>query len=204
MKKFVSKDLQQFAEMANAWCREKIAAYQAKRMFLPSGGTPQALYKLWESSHPPFLTGIELTQLDEVITGPKAGCFKQFFETHLPSYARQFVELEKQQALPDLVVLGLGVNGHVAFHEPHVQKDFFKGVVELSPSTRERMGAESLPEIKGLSYGVGCFLQSKAILLMIHGKEKEPIAKEFFENPEANFPAALLRDHSDLTVLISS
>jgi 6-phosphogluconolactonase/glucosamine-6-phosphate isomerase/deaminase len=202
MTKLVTKDLKQFAEYANAWCAEKIAAYQAKRIFLPSGGTPQALYKLWESHHPSFLNGLELTQLDEVITGPKAGCFKSFFKAHLPSYASQFVELEEQEALPDLVVLGIGVNGHVAFHEPHVPKDFFKGIVQLSTSTCERLTSGQVFDIQGLSYGVGCFMQSKAILLMIHGKEKEMISKEFFENPKADFPAALLKQHSDLTVLV--
>ena len=50
----------------------------------------------------------------------------------------------------ELAVLGLGVNGHVAFNEPGASWGGDTGVVELSPKTREvhRLqtgGAYSIP-----------------------------------------------------------
>lgn len=189
------------ADFANQWLQDKVAEYRAHRVFLPSGSTPVVLYKKWETEKPEFLKHLEFTQLDEVTTGPMAGCFRKFFAAHLPSYSHQFADLDRQRDLPDLVVLGIGPNGHVAFHEPHVRDDFFKGTVELAPSTCERMGAK--PGTEGLSFGVECFRQAKAILLLIRGGDKKQIAEEFLHNPKARFPAALLRSHRDITVLMT-
>jgi glucosamine-6-phosphate deaminase len=197
--KIICTKIEQFAQQADAVILTKIRDTKARCVFLPSGGTPQALYSKWERERPSVLEGLEFTQLDEIIDGPLRGSFEAFFKSHLPSYFSQFTSLEAQQQQPEVVVLGLGPNGHVAFHEPGVPKDFYKGVVELSPATCQRMNQP--PGVRGLTYGVSCFLKAKSIVLLIQGKDKEAVTEAFFNNPMADFPAAHLRDHADLTVV---
>ena len=200
MKKILCTNIGQFAELADSVIQAKIKESKARCVFLPSGGTPKALYSKWEQDRPAILANLEFTQLDEIIDGTLRGSFQAFFKSHLPSYFSQFTDLESQKQQPEVVVLGLGPNGHVAFHEPGVPKDFYKGIVELSPSTCQRMNQP--PGVRGLTYGVSCFLKAKSIVLLIQGQDKEAVTEAFFNDPAADFPAAQLRSHSDLTVIV--
>ena len=193
------QSLAEFTDQAHVVIQEKIQAHRAKLVFLPSGGTPISIYKKWETEKPPFLQGLEFTQLDEILEGPLQGSFEAFFKRHLPTYFEKFTPLKQQTRNPDVAVLGLGPNGHVAFHEPGVALNFYKGVVELTEDTCRRI--QQPTGLRALTYGVSCFLQAKSIVMLIQGKDKERVTKEFIENPVAHFPAAALRTHPDLTTI---
>lgn len=189
-------------QAVNEWCESRKAEYQAKTLALPTGSTPIPLYKAWESQKPAFLKGLALSQLDEVITGPETGVFTRFFKDSLPSFANQFVKFEEAKSVPDLVILGIGMNGHVAFHEPGYPADLFRGVVTVAD---EDCDAMKMPHgTKADTFGTGCFMQSKAILLLARGKSKKALLKKLFDDPTADFPAAYLRNHRDFTILMDA
>ena len=75
--------------------------------------------------------------------------------------------------------LGLGVNGHVAFHEPHIPHHFSFGCIELGKETLDYLKLE--PETWGITYGLGTFLKSHSIFLMVKGEHKREILKRFFK-----------------------
>lgn len=184
----------------NAWVTSRREKYNPKTLFLPTGSTPVPLFKAWEKEKPAFLRGLQLSQLDEVVTGPETGVFKRFFADILPSFASQFMDFEKVQGPPDLVILGIGMNGHVAFHEPHVPADHYRGVVVVAD---EDCDAMKMPRgTKADTFGVASFLQSKSILLLARGKSKRELMNAMKNDPTASFPAAHLRKHPDFTVLM--
>lgn len=199
MELLVCQDQSELVRRVDEWCQRKITQYAAQRVFLPSGATPVPLYAEWEKSPPAYLKGLELTQLDEVTSGPKKGSFRAFFEQHLPSFMPQFVRLEDQMEIPDLVILGLGMNGHVAFHEPHVREDLFRGFVNLADDTCERMGSPY--RTTGLTFGLKCFKQAKGVLLFVRGADKQKILREFLAG-NMELPATHLKSHADITVLV--
>lgn len=186
----------------NQWCSENIEKYKAESIFIPAGKTPEPLYKNWESVRPKWLEKLELLQVDDVHTGAQKGMFKVFFNDNLPSYSERIktpVQSGGQNA--DLAILGFGQNGHVAFHEPGLPESFYYGVIDLSEQTRSHLKLED--DAKGVTYGVGAFLQAKAILLIVAGSGKQR-AFQKFQAGDTDIPAGFLAQHPDLTVLVDS
>jgi 6-phosphogluconolactonase/glucosamine-6-phosphate isomerase/deaminase len=189
-------------QAVNNWCESRVSEYRARSLYLPTGSTPVALYKAWDKQNPAFLKGLTLGQLDEVISGPQTGVFARFFKESLPSFANQFIAFSEAKAAPDLVILGIGMNGHVAFHEPGYPRDLFRGIVTVAD---EDCDAMKMPrETKADTFGTASFMQSKAILLLARGASKKALLQKLFNDPQADFPAAYLRDHPDFTVLMDA
>jgi glucosamine-6-phosphate deaminase len=184
----------------NSWCSDRVSRYSAKTLFLPTGGTPIPLYKAWQNDPPACLSKLKLSQLDEVITGPETGVFKRFFKDMLPVFSSQFLDFDKVTEAPDLVILGIGMNGHVAFHEPGYPADLFRGEVIVAD---EDCDAMKMPHgTKADTFGTGAFLKTKAILLLARGASKKALMDKLFNDPKADFPAAYLRNHPDFTILM--
>lgn len=193
----VCKDPQDWTKAAHDWCADSIARLHVKNIFVPAGNTPLPLYRYWSDARPDYLAGRRLLQVDDVLTGPKAGMFKRFFEEHLPQHQSQLVGLGDGARTAELCLLGLGLNGHVAFHEPEVAPDFYSGCVKLSRTTCDNLGVDQ--GTWGISYGVSAFLKSQAILLLVRGEQKRGILNEVLSG--STCPAGWLKDHEQLTIL---
>lgn len=179
---------------STAWLRDRAGHYNAKSLYLPAGETPKPLYAHWRT-HPELLARFQLYQVDDVAEGPKAGLFARFFQEELPGF---HVEPPTRDVQADLAILGLGTNGHLAFHEPGLPKDFRFGRVELHDDTCARLGLA--PRTQGVSFGLGAFLATKAVLLLVRGANKER-ALAALEQGDESWPVAALRQHPDLTVV---
>ena len=121
------------------------------------------------------------------------------FEKQLPSFKQQIQFIEETPHYADLGILGLGTNGHVAFHEPSMDPAFSFGYVELSESTKKNLHVEGA--VEAVSYGVGAFLRTKALLLLISGSNKRGV----FESIKAgrdDIPAVWLTSHEQLHVYV--
>jgi 6-phosphogluconolactonase/glucosamine-6-phosphate isomerase/deaminase len=164
---------------------------KGSRLFIPAGNTPVLLYKNWELEQPEFLKEVTFVQIDEVLNGKKP--FKAFFKKHLPSYYKNIEWIGNNPKKADVALLGLGLNGHVGFHEPGIPDDFKFGEVELSEQTCLSLG-ENLP-LKGLTYGLGTFMQCEAVVLIVRGAKKQDVLNKVVEN-DKNLPASKLNDHN--------
>lgn len=199
MELIICKDEQEVAEKAYAWCQQEVTGLRASSLFIPAGQTPEKLYQLWESRHPHFLEGLELLQIDEVVTGPKAGLFNSFFKQALPTYATQIRPVSADLKYADLAILGLGLNGHVGFHEPSLPADFYSGCVNLEKETCTRLQLST--PTWGVTYGLSAFKCCRAVLLMVTGTSKKKILKQFLEG-RGNFPTLQLKEHQRFTVIV--
>ncbi len=186
------------AHKASEWIQRHSTSRKAQSIFLPAGQTPIPLYEYWNQSKPEFLSSMKLLQVDDVITGSSRGMFKNFFEEHLSQFKTNLQGIEDDLPIADLAVLGLGSNGHVAFHEPGIPPEFFGGCVQLCKATCEGLNIEN--NSWGLTYGLASFLSSQSILLIVSGKSKQEIFKRFLEE-EKTFPATYLKGHVRLTVI---
>lgn len=199
MKLHVCKDSQEVAQQSHLWLEEISKNFNKFRLFVPAGSTPLGLYNIWESHRPDFLERATLVQVDDILDGPKRGHFKQFFSDHLPSYQKNFEYIEQANEGSDLAILGLGLNGHIAFHEPEIDLSFFSGCVRLSKETCDTLKLQE--PTWGISYGLQAFMACKKILLMVTGKAKQKILKNLIEM-RGHFPALYLSSHSDLTLIV--
>ena len=88
--------------------------------------------------------------------------------------------LEKEGPI-DLCILGLGMNGHLAFNEPAGFLQPHAHVSSLAPaSLQHSMAAEMrIKPTYGLTMGMADILQSKMILMLISGPQKINIVNYF-------------------------
>lgn len=198
MKKTIVQDQKEWALCASSWLEEKQKTYKANSLYIPAGETPKLLYQDWESRKPDFLRSLRMIQIDDVQDGPKKNLFKGFFYEELPSYADQIEYFDQGQTQADLGILGLGLNGHVAFHEPGLPANFYSGCVRLQQETRKNL---SLAENTwGKTYGAGAFYLCKALLIIVRGLGKKSILDKVLR-ADSDIPAATLMSHSDLTII---
>lgn len=107
----------------------------------------------------------------------------------------------------DLVILGIGRNGHIAFNEPGSTRDSRTRVVELDALTRadaaRTFGSiESVPR-RAITMGIATILEARAIRVLAFGAEKAGIVRRTLEDPVSSaWPATFLRGHRDVRLYV--
>ena len=166
------------------------------KIYLPAGKTPIALYENWEAMHPEFLNEKALIQIDEL--HGQDPIFKPFFEEHLPSYVEQFEWINEQATQAGVALLGLGLNGHVGFHEPHMPNDFAFGKVDLDEKTCDTLDVEY--PAQGITYGVGSFAKCETVIIVIQGAHKKSVLEQL-KNEDQKIPASAFYSHANCHVV---
>lgn len=112
--------------------------------------------------------------------------------------------LEKEGPI-DLCILGLGMNGHLAFNEP---ADFLQPhchIAELTKKSQEHVmtsGMLNKPTF-GLTLGMADIFTSGTILMLISGSQKKDIVKEFLSKKiTTKVPASFLWLHPNVFCLV--
>lgn len=134
---------------------------------------------------------------------------------HLPNGAATDLEGEcqryerqiQQAGKIDLQILGMGINGHIGFNEPGTPFSSRTHVVELAASTREANSRffPTLDDVptQALTMGIATIMESKEILLLVSGEQKaEAIARLAEGDISEDFPASILRNHPNVTVIV--
>lgn len=123
------------------------------------------------------------------------------------TYCRHYEDLIERAGGIDLMLLGIGRDGHVGFNEPYSSRSSRTQLVTLDPVTRtdaasDFFGKENVPT-QAITLGVGTIFEARKIVLIAMGEHKAGIVRETVEGPVTErIPATLLRDHPDLTVLL--
>ncbi|MDX1950556.1 MAG: glucosamine-6-phosphate deaminase [Verrucomicrobiota bacterium] len=99
----------------------------------------------------------------------------------------------------DLVLLGIGLNGHLGLNEPGSEIESGVRKVRLAPSSREScqryLKHNQLPEW-GLTIGLKQLLAAKEVWLLANGGKKAEIIERTVRGEISNqLPASLLRNH---------
>jgi len=107
----------------------------------------------------------------------------------------------------DLMLLGLGHNGHIGFNEPGRQLHSRTHVAVLHPKTREAnarffRSPEEVPA-RAVTMGLGGIFKAVTILLVVKGADKADIVHRALTGPlTTECPASLLQLHPDLVVML--
>lgn len=114
-------------------------------------------------------------------------------------------EMEKAGHV-DVQILGLGLNGHIAFNEPGTSFDIRTHVVTLDEMTRES-NARFFDEMEdvpthAITMGIDSIMDAKKIILLVTGEKKADILRQVVEgNITKDVPASILQNHPDVTVI---
>ncbi len=106
----------------------------------------------------------------------------------------------------DLAVLGIGINGHLAFNEPGSAFDSRCRWVELTETTRcahqGEFGGLPLTPGRGLTLGLGEIMEARQALLLASGPAKAPVlARALHGAITEDLPASVLQRHPSLIVI---
>ncbi len=105
----------------------------------------------------------------------------------------------------DLMVLGLGPNGHLAMNEPGTPFDVLAHAAELTPETLASNSAYwrekgSVPS-HGMTIGLGTIRASREILLLVSGASKRSILNQVLESEALPaLPATMLNTTANTVV----
>jgi len=95
----------------------------------------------------------------------------------------------------DLMILGVGVNGHIAFNEPGSEIDSKTRLIELKHKAVRK---------KSLTIGISTILSAKKIILLASGKKKAKAINYLIKSkPNKDCPVSFLKKHKNLTVIIT-
>src|SRR5690625_259482 len=119
----------------------------------------------------------------------------------------QYERLIKEEGPIDLQILGMGLNGHIAFNEPGTPITARTHVVELDETTvqansRFFNGEKELVPTHAITMGIGTIMEAKEILFLVQGEHKaEGLRKVLYGDVTEMIPASILQKHPNVTVL---
>lgn len=164
---------------------------------LPSD-SPQS-HKLWLQRH--LLDHVNIP-VDQIYT-----LDGQLPLNDIDLHCRRYDEAIQHAGGFDLVLLGIGMNGHIGYNEPFSVKKSKTRLCTLDPITRRGVasdffGEENVPT-QALTVGLSGILGARRILLLAIGEHKAKIITEALEKPPTDrLPASFLQDHGDVRVLL--
>lgn len=197
---------------------------------LPTGSTPLLMYKylvqMYDNNELSFKNVITIN-LDEYIgldhDNPQSYhhfMFHNFFSkidinpenVHIPNTKDIFACSEYQKVLDkhkiDLMILGVGENGHIAFNEPGCVNDTVY-ITDLSESTIKANSRffekESDVPKQAITMSLNDIYKSKEVIVLATTKNKEYAIKNLLLRNEydINIPCTFLNDHSSLKICCS-
>ena len=203
---------------------------------LPTGRTPVRLYAELCARHEQGridVSRVSTFTLDECLGLPAShpASYRTFMEAHLFAHvnlARRNIHfLDGMARSPetecvrfeaairragglDLLILGIGGNGHIGFNEPAQALVADTHRARLAPATRRSNAAlfagrpDRVPA-EALSMGVGTILRSRAVILMATGASKRDAVRAMVSGRVSpKLPASFLQLHRDVELVLDA
>lgn len=209
---------------------ENLRQHRDLMLCAATGGTPTRMYELLADEYtdsPDLFSGLNVIKLDEWggIPMNHAGTCESYLQQYviypLTVSSKRYISFQSDPENPkeeclrvqsllnnrviDICILGIGINGHIAFNEP---ADFLHTgchVAELSEKSLQHpmVSSEEEKPKYGLTLGMRDILNSKLIILLINGIKKKEITKALLsEEITTRLPASFLWLHPNVICLI--
>ena len=213
---------------------DAIVANPAIVLGLPTGRTSLALYRqLRERSEGVDWSAVRTFNLDEFVglAADHPGSYRAFMQAELFDHVsirpehigmlngrapdlkaecRRYDAAIRETGGMDLLILGIGANGHIGFNEPADGLCAGTHIAELEQKTRESnaqlFGGDwrAVPE-RALSMGMGTILSARRIVMMANSADKADAVYGMVEGLiTTQLPASFLQVHPRVTVMLDS
>lgn len=230
MKVIVSDDYELMSTQAANAIAEIVKPSAYPLVCVASGDSPKGLYKEWKTQHANnkisihswnFLGLDEWLGLDADDEGScrfmlnrdlffplniqqeKICCFDGVTKNTDAECERIEAYIQQNNGI-NVMILGLGMNGHIGLNEPGTSPTLHSHVSEIH-STTKQVGQKyfSQPQqlTKGITLGIATIMKAQHVFLIVSGEKKASILKEAIEGEiSENVPASFLRNHSSCIV----
>jgi glucosamine-6-phosphate isomerase len=106
----------------------------------------------------------------------------------------------------DIMVVGIGMNGHIGFNEPGTPFINQCHVIDLDESTKavgQKYFKEAVELSKGITIGLAHVMNTKKVYLIANGAKKAEVIKKAVEGPVSdNFPASIMQKHKHGLIVV--
>ena len=135
-----------------------------------------------------------------------------FTVSSLETDARASVEAHERRIVEggglDIIVLGLGQNGHLGFNEPGSAEDSTARVLDLDPisieANRQWFKGAYAPA-QGATVGMKTILAARRVLILAYGSHKTAAVQAMLKGPRSSpCPASFLQGHRDVHVFLDT
>lgn len=231
MKVVVAKDYSSMSKEASRVIIDLLKEKKDAILGLATGSTPVGLYKeLIKANKEGEITFCDVTtvNLDEYypISPLDSQSYRYFMNSNLfdsidikkenthvlngeakdpEKECKEYDEYIDSLGGPDIQVLGIGRNGHIAFNEPDVSLVAGTHKTGLTKSTIEAnsrffKSEEEVPK-HALTMGIGSIFKAKKIIILASGADKkEAVSAMLSGSLTTSCPASLLALHPDVTL----
>ena len=106
----------------------------------------------------------------------------------------------------DIMLVGIGMNGHIGFNEPGTSFKILSHVIELDDTTKtvgQKYFKEETVLHKGITIGLGHLMNAKKVFLKADGTRKAEVIKKTVDGEvDESFPASIMQLHANGFVVI--
>ncbi len=183
-----------------------------------SGRSPRALYQVLAEEHKSSVdwTRVTVVQMDEYLgvptTDPRSNAYQLQSELCEPLRVNQLLTFNgpkgRMRSSPDayervivelggidVIVHGIGVNGHLGFNEPCTAFDSPTRQVALAPSTVARARYPGLPT-EGFTLGLAVLQAARTAVVIASGSEKQAAIRALmYDAKTIDWPVTALQVH---------
>jgi glucosamine-6-phosphate isomerase len=101
----------------------------------------------------------------------------------------------------DIMIVGVGMNGHIGFNEPEVDFGLRTHVIpldEITAQVGQKYFDHPVTLTKGITVGLGYLMEAHKVLLLANGARKAPIIHEALQGPvTSSIPASIMQIHPE-------
>lgn len=224
------KDPEQLATHTAKHIIDLVKTKPTATLILTSGDTPVLTYKkIVELAIPTDFEHVTVVGLDEWVGIPassEGSCryiveenllkplgmkpaqytFFDSMSTDLESECKRVDDLLFSKGGADLIIVGVGVNGHIGLNEPGYGFDNYCHVSELADITitiGQKYFKENTPLTQGITIGLKHLLEAKVAILIATGERKSEVLKQTFDQePNVELPSTVFKLHTNSYVWV--
>lgn len=108
----------------------------------------------------------------------------------------------------DLLLVGIGMNGHIALNEPGTSFSLYSHVVELDEVTKavgQKYFLEETVLTRGITLGLQHLMDAREVILLANGARKAAILRDALTGPVSEqLPASILQRHPNAHVWLDT
>lgn len=227
----VARDPEELAEVAASLWEDRLGARPDLAMAVPAGRTPRRMYEVLrerQARAPVEFSRMRVFSVDELAPpAPADGYFwrqvrSEFlawagvprerchpFRVDAPDLERMCAEYEaiiETLGGLDLVMLGLGPNGHIASNEPGSPFESLTRPVRLRPETVQYILSDDVIQgpvcDRAVTLGLATILKAREVVVMASGAAKRTPLRRLLDGPvTSEVPASILQKHPRCTIL---
>lgn len=106
----------------------------------------------------------------------------------------------------DMMLLGVGMNGHLGLNEPGTPFDLFSHIVNLDETTKtvgKKYFSGDVKLSKGITLGLRYIIDAKTVIVQISGLKKAEVTRRLTESEiTPDFPASVIKKHGNSFLLL--